>query len=97
MEESENCSLTIDEKIQKAYDLKNYGNEYFKAQNYPSAIRKYHNALMYVKGLTDRASTLKALGAEDAAVGCQRASDQNKQDILELEFLCYNNLAGMDL
>ena len=41
----------IGEKLQTALNYKNEGNELYKAKNYKKAMRKYHNAIMYLKGI----------------------------------------------
>ena len=86
--------LTTEEKVEKAFALKNDGNELFKANDVQSAIRKYHNALLYVKGLVSRSATLQSLGAGFPGTGIEDVSEETKIKINELEFLCYNNLAG---
>ena len=86
--------LTTEEKVEKAFALKNEGNEHFKANDVQSAIRKYHNALLYVKGLANRFATLQSLGTGFSGSENEDISEESKRKIKELQFLCYNNLAG---
>lgn len=94
MEQQPKDPLTIDDKIERAFILKSEGNDYFKANDLQSAIRKYHNALLYVKGLASRRGTLEALGADCSVSEINEVTEERKAKIEELEFLCYNNLAA---
>ena len=89
-------TLIPTEKIAKSIEIKNEGNEKFKAMDYQGAIRKYHNALLYVKGLGDRSQTLQALGGgtEDHHAANPEITEEDKKKIKDLQFMCYNNLAG---
>ncbi len=40
----------IEDKLGKALNFKEQGNELYKAGDYKKALRKYHNAVMYMKG-----------------------------------------------
>ena len=95
MEQPPSGQLTNGEKIEKALALKNEGNEYFKANDTQTAIRKYHNALMFVKGLDSRFATLQSIGADNAGLGNEDISEEERKKIKELQFTCYNNLAGI--
>lgn len=94
MDKTGKVQVTLSEKIEKAFALRNEGNERFKAEDYRDAMKKYHFALLHVKGLLDRSATLQALGADSSEYKCEDVSDEKKQQIKEVEFLCYNNLAG---
>eukprot|EP00795_Rhopilema_esculentum_P002718 gene2718-931_t len=95
MAEAEKPATTMEEKVEKALGLKSEGNEHFKNKDYKSAIRKYHNALLYVKGLLDRAKTYQSLGTALPEVTMQSPpSDELEEKIKELQLTCYNNLAG---
>ena len=41
----------IGEKLQTALNFKNEGNELYKAKDYKKAMRKYHNGILYLKGI----------------------------------------------
>ncbi|XP_065056368.1 tetratricopeptide repeat protein 9C-like [Rhopilema esculentum] len=95
MAEAEKPATTMEEKVEKALGLKSEGNEHFKNKDYKSAIRKYHNALLYVKGLLDRAKTYQSLGTALPEVTMQSPpSDELEEKIKELQLTCYNNLAA---
>ena len=95
MEQPAKDPLTPNDKIEKAFDMKNEGNSLFKAQNIQGAIKKYHSALLYVKGLFDRKGILRGLGADCSDTSDEDDTDVNRKKIKELQFLCYNNLAGI--
>ena len=95
MEHQPKDPLTIDDKIEKAFALKSEGNDHFKANDLQSAIRKYHSALLYVKGLSSRRGTLEALGADCTLPEINEVTEEHKANIEELQILCYNNLAGI--
>ena len=79
--------VSVAEKIQQGLVLKAEGNEYFKKQEYRNAMKCYHKALLHVKGLVDRPT----LGLDSLE---QDISDDDKHGICQVQFSCYNNLAG---
>lgn len=81
---------TISEKIAKCRELKDEGNKFFKAKQWKKAIKKYHHALMYVKGVTDRLDSLPLL---EATLGRQQPSEQDRKDAIELMLNLLNNLS----
>ena len=80
--------LSIEERLETGMALKEKGNEYFKKQEYRNAMKSYHKALLYVKGIIDRPN-LPGLEASEEDV-----SDEAKNNIHKVQFSCYNNLAG---
>lgn len=86
--------LTPAEKIAQSMEMKNEGNERFKAMDYQAAIRKYHNAILYIKGLGDRSQTLQALGGGAEDPTNPEITKEDHKKIKDLQFMCYNNLAG---
>ena len=81
---------TISEKIAKCRELKDEGNKLFKATQWKKAIKKYHHALMYIKGVTDRLDSLPLL---EATLGKQQPSEQDRKDAIELMLNLLNNLS----
>ena len=51
----------ISDKLVKAEQLKEEGNEFFKERSWKKAIKKYHHGLMYVKGILDRFDAIPGL------------------------------------
>ena len=41
----------IQEKLEKSLAFKDEGNTLYKAKEYKKAMRKYHNAILYLKGI----------------------------------------------
>ena len=41
----------IQEKLEKSLTFKDEGNNLYKAKEYKKAMRKYHNAILYLKGI----------------------------------------------
>ena len=41
----------IQEKLEKSLAFKDEGNNFYKAKEYKKAMRKYHNAILYLKGI----------------------------------------------
>eukprot|EP00794_Sanderia_malayensis_P020152 gene20152-22126_t len=92
MDTSATSELSIEDKIKKAYLLKNEGSEHFKASNYQNAIRKYHHALLHVKGLDQ--GELKNMMMLSSNNTQSLLSEESKKSIQELHLICYNNLAA---
>lgn len=79
------------EKIQRAAVLKAKGNEYFKKKEYRNAMKCYHKALLHVKGLVDQPTFAVITGVDFFE---KEISDDDKEEIYQVQFSCYNNLAG---
>lgn len=76
------------ERIEKAESYKVEGNEFFTKKEYKSAMKKYHFALLYLKGI----------GEKHPVTGEQNIlTDEWKKRYDETEFGCYNNLAGGEI
>jgi len=86
--ESTDSNKTVVEKLVKATEYKLAGNDFFKEKNYKKAIRNYHRALMYVKGIEvdGLPHPLRKIKVNID----QSILDQNKK----LKMNCYNNLAA---
>ena len=87
-EEGNSSRLTVQEKICCAVELKNEGNEFFKKQQFRDAMKKYHRAILHVKGLGDE------LALKFAVQGSENISEEDKLKIDEIMCSCCNNLAG---
>ncbi|CAH3140589.1 unnamed protein product [Pocillopora meandrina] len=80
--------LSTKEKIERGVTLKVEGNEYFKKKDYRDAMKSYHKALLHVKGLIDRPFVF---GLDSAG---RDISEEDKEQIYQVQFSCYNNLAA---
>lgn len=81
---------TTSEKIMKCRELKDEGNKLVKAKEWKKAIKKYHHALMYIKGITDKLDSLPGL---EVALGRPQPSEQDRKDATELMLNLLNNLS----
>nr|CAG4641684.1 EOG090X05V1 [Eurycercus lamellatus] len=89
-----------EEKLHLASELKTKGNAFFGQKNYKEAIRHYHKALMFVKGVESDGSDL--IGNLQSSFGLNNGNhefngkvdpsvlEKNKQ----LKMDCYNNLSA---
>ena len=78
-------SLTNEDKVGKAAIYKEEGNEFFKKKEFKKAVKKYHYALLHLKGI----------GQKNPITGEQEVlSDATKKKYDDVTFGCYNNLAG---
>ena len=76
---------TDEERIVQAEKYKAEGNEFFKKEEYKSAMKKYHFALLYLRGI----------GEKHPITGEQHIlSDDWKKRYDEVTFGCNNNLAA---
>ena len=80
--------LSPEERVGLGIALKEKGNDFFKKQEYRNAMKSYHKALLHVKGIIDQPS-FPGIGPVDEDV-----SDEVKNNIQQIQFGCYNNLAG---
>ena len=78
------------ERILTCRELKEEGNKLFKSQEWRLAMKKYHHALMYIKGITDKRTALA--GMEDT-LDIQKPTEQEKKDATELILSLWNNLS----
>ena len=72
--------------------MKDEGNKLFKVNQWRKAIKKYHHALMYIKGITDRLDTLDQTDLK-VILGKQQPSQQDRKDAEELMINLLNNLS----
>ncbi|XP_020623590.1 tetratricopeptide repeat protein 9C-like [Orbicella faveolata] len=79
------------ERIQQGAALKAEGNEYFKKKEYRNAMKCYHKALLHVRGLVDQPTFTGMTGMDSFE---KEISDEDKEEIYQVQFSCYNNLAA---
>ena len=82
---------TIEGRLDQAKSLKQEGNEFFKQNEWKAAIRKYHHALMYCKGIMDKLDFIPGL----AAAGGLRATEKQEKEASDVTVAVTNNLAGI--
>ena len=85
----EQCS----DKLVKAHQLKDRGNDEFKSENFKSAIKKYHHALMYTRGVVKQGDMSLIPGLE-VVTRFSQPSKEEKRAANELTLVLSNNLAG---
>ena len=83
--------ITVARRIAKAQELKQEGNAFFKQQEWKKAIRKYHHAIMYAKGIIDKFDLIPGL---ERAGGRLKPTDEETKTANELMAAVSNNLAG---
>lgn len=84
---------TVAERITKAQELKQEGNGFFKTGKWKKAIGKYHRALLFVKGITDRFEAVPGVSLQDVAK--VKATAEEEAAATSLLVAVSNNLAGM--
>lgn len=86
----------IGEKLQTALNFKNEGNELYKAKEYKKAMRKYHNGILYLKGIdNDLHGTPSFLQAASVDPDSEKKiSDQMELECINANISIYNNLAA---
>ena len=88
----EQLAQSSSDKITKAHELKEDGNAAFKAGNYRTAMKKYHHALMYTKGVINQGDLSVIPGLEHVAR--DGVTDEEKAAATKLDLIISNNLAG---
>lgn len=81
---------TIQGRLDRAKALKQEGNEQFRAKEWKAAVKKYHHALMFCKGITDKLDFIPGM----AAAGGVKPSEEEEREATELTMAVTNNLAG---
>lgn len=82
---------TIQGRLERAKALKQEGNDLFKAREWKMAVKKYHHALMFCKGITDKLDFIPGL----AAAGGVKPSQEEEREATDLTMAVTNNLAGI--
>lgn len=89
------------EKLETAKTFKTEGNECHKNKDYKGAIRKYHRALLQLKGIgQSNSSGLGAFMSERdlQQMGyAQHVPESVRIEVTRLTADCYNNLAGKNI
>ncbi|XP_042201180.1 tetratricopeptide repeat protein 9C [Callorhinchus milii] len=81
---------TVEERLQRAVGYKAEGNEHYKARRLSQAIRRYHWALLHLRGVDPNASPpLPAIGTPTVQL-----SPQQSELLYSTQCDCYNNLAA---
>lgn len=76
--------------LKEAVQMKTEGNAFYKEKNLRSAIRRYHSALLVLRGLdSDLMSSLKGFGPETPPL-----TPEQETLLRNIQVDCYNNLAG---
>ena len=82
---------TNSEKLARAKELKDIGNGLFKSGDTKTALKKYHHALMFVKGIAQ--SDLGASGIPSDLLN-EKVTEEEREMGDELKALIHNNIAG---
>ena len=102
MDLTNSSKIPDDKKLEKAIQFKQEGNDAYKTKNYIQAIKKYHRALLYLKGIgqSPGLGKMESLFNGDLGLGTGDANRQCAVDpkmmaqVVDLKTDCYNNLAG---
>ncbi len=81
------------EKLEQARKYKQEGNEQYKAGDYKAAIRRYHKAHLYLKGIESVQEPLPFPGMGEGRKE-DKPPEEVKQEVTKLKVDCFNNLAG---
>lgn len=86
----------VEDKLKQALIFKDEGNEFYKAKDYKKALRKYHNAVLYMKGIDNDLHGMPAfLQSESVDPNSdKRISDELEEDCIKANVSIYNNLAA---
>lgn len=82
---------TNSEKLVRAKELKEIGNTLFKSGDTKNAVKKYHHALMFIKGISSSDLGIPGLPSE---LMNEKATEEERQMGDELTVLIHNNIAG---
>ncbi|XP_013407752.1 tetratricopeptide repeat protein 9C [Lingula anatina] len=77
------------DKLNQAKSFKNEGNEQYKKKNYKNAIRNYHKALLYLKGVGASNPFSQLTGEQEPIL-----PPEVQEEVTKLKSDCYNNLAA---
>ena len=82
---------TNSEKLARSKELKDIGNGLFKSGDTKTALKKYHHALMFVKGIA--LSDLGVSGIPSDLLN-EKVTEEEREMGDELKALIHNNIAG---
>jgi len=86
----------IQEKLEKSLAFKDEGNNFYKAKEYKKAMRKYHNAILYLKGIDNDLHGTPAF-LQSASVDPnseKKITEEMEQECIKANISVYNNLAA---
>lgn len=89
--ERRNQYKTNSAKLTRAKELKDVGNGLFKSGETKNAVKKYHHALMYVKGISSSDLGIPGLPSE---LMNEKVTEEEREMGDELTALIHNNIAG---
>jgi len=86
----------IQEKLEKSLAFKDEGNNLYKAKEYKKAMRKYHNAILYLKGIdNDLHGTPAFLQVASVDPNSEKKiTEEMEQECIKANISVYNNLAA---
>jgi len=92
----EDHSKKLEEKLETALAFKEDGNTLYKAKEYKKAMRKYHNAILYMKGIdNDLHGTPAYLQAVSVDPNSKvKISEDLEKQCIKANIAIYNNLAA---
>ncbi|KAL3872619.1 hypothetical protein ACJMK2_035834 [Sinanodonta woodiana] len=86
------------ELFEKAQEYKSEGNDLYKEKNYRQAIKKYHRALLHLRGIGQmKSSGLTSFAPEESIQQLGFSKElppETQREAISLQADCYNNLAA---
>ena len=94
VEASKKSNAVIETKLQTALKFKEEGNVFYKSKDFKKAMRKYHNAILYMKGIdNDLHGTPEFLKTSSVNPDSEKKIDDELEDkCIEANISIYNNL-----
>ena len=94
VEASKKSNAAIETKLQTALKFKEEGNVLYKSKDFKKAMRKYHNAILYMKGIdNDLHGTPEFLKTSSVNPDSEKKIDDELEDkCIEANISIYNNL-----
>lgn len=84
---------TNSEKLARAKELKDTGNAFFKSGDTKNAVKKYHHALMFIKGVFSSDFGMPGL-PNDLMKMNEKVTEEERAIGDELTAVIHNNIAG---
>lgn len=88
---TEGIPSSVSDRLDRARALKLEGNELFKKKEWKKAMKKYHSALMYCKGIADK---LDSIIPGLAATRREKPTSEQEREAMDVMIAVTNNLAG---
>lgn len=89
--ESPGIEGVVKEKLSRAREFKEKGNEHFKQQQVRKAIKSYHSGLMYIKGINQDLNPNKVLGPDEPP---PTLPQETKAEVDAVSADLHNNIAA---